>query len=101
MFGSDKGGKNLMLVLGEILSILMTLVYAVYITNGIYGYLPASPFLYNLLNNLVFYGPLSIIAIISLALVWRRGLILRIVFIAVWALIIIYSFFPAFFEQLF
>lgn len=101
MFGSEKGGKNLMLIMGEILAILMTIVYAVYISNIVYGYLPAIPFLHSLLNNLVFYGPLSIICIISLALVWRRGLILRIVFCAVWALILIYSFFPSFFAQLF
>ena len=100
-FRVRKARPNPLLFAGEVFAILMTIAYAVYISNTIYGYLPASHFLHSFLNNLMFYWPLTIVCIISLAMVWRRGLILRISFIVVWSVILLYSFFPTFFAQLF
>ena len=100
-FRVRKARPNPLLFTGEVFAILMTIAYAVYISNTIYGYLPASHFLHSLLNNLMFYGPLTLVCIISLAMVWRRGLILRISFIVIWSVILLYSFFPTFFAQLF
>lgn len=93
--------RNFMKTLLGICATALSAVYLVYISNLLFGYIPVGNFFHSLIGELIYYGPLSLCALCSISLVWRKGIIWKVVVIAVWALIIIFSFFPGLFAQLF
>ncbi len=91
---------NIMQVITGVCATVMTVVYGLFITNLFFAYIPADSFILQFITNLMYYGPLTLAAVCSVALVWNKSLILKIAFIAVWASIILFSFFPSIFNQL-
>jgi hypothetical protein len=78
----------------------MTLCYGLFIANVIYPFIPADNVIFTIITNMMYYGPLSLCAICSVNLVWKRSIILKTIFLVVWAAIIIFSFFPDTFSQI-
>ena len=91
--------KNFINVLLGICATVLAGVYIVYISNMFFSYIPVGTFFHNLINNLIYYGPLSLCALCSISLVWYKGIIFKVIVIAVWAAIIVFSFFPGLFVQ--
>ena len=80
--------------LSRFAAIIMTVVYAVYVSNVVYNYIPFDSWWLNFLDTCVFYGPIVICAVTAVASVSNKGLIVRLAFLAVWVLIFLFSFFP-------
>lgn len=91
--------SNFMKVLVGICASALAVVYLVYISNMFFHYIPVGNFFHSFIGELIYYGPLSLCALCSISLVWRKNLIVKILVIVVWALIIVFSFFPALFVQ--
>ena len=97
----DDFNENPMKFLMGVCATAMTVFYGLFLTNMIWGYIPADSFLLPLITNVMYYGPLTLSAVCSLSLVWNKALIYKIAFLAVWAAIIIFSFFPSVFAGFF
>lgn len=95
----DDFHENPMKFLAGVCATAMTIFYGLFITNMIWGYIPADSFLLPLISNIMYYGPLTLAALCSLSLVWNKSLLLKIAFLAVWVSIIVFSFFPSVFAN--
>ena len=79
-------------ILGEILAIVLILVYAVLILNANFDFIPAGTLL-NILNILRTYGSLALVGIVGFEALSKRGFIFQIIFLALIALIVVFLFF--------
>lgn len=79
--------------IGEILAVVMVLVYAVLIINANFQFIPQGVFM-NILEVLRTYGSLLLVAVVGLEAMSKRNIVFRIIFIALLALIVVFMFFP-------
>ena len=84
----------------SVASIIMTAAYVLYVTNIIYNYIPIDSWLIDFINNFVYYGPLVVCAVASVLAVSKYGFVARLVFIAIWVMIFLFSFFPDVFYRI-
>jgi len=80
-------------ILGEILAILLVLVYAVLILNATFEFIPAGTFL-NILKIVSTYGSLLLVVVVGLEAMSKRNIVFLIIFLALVALIVVFMFFP-------
>lgn len=85
-------------VLGEIIAIVMVLVYALWIINLNFNFLPVE--VVNVLAIVKEYGLLVLVAVVGLEAMSKRNFILRVIFYALVALIVIFLFFPGTYASL-
>ena len=78
-------------VLGEIIAVVMVLVYALWIINLNYHFLPAE--VVNILAIAKEYGLLALVAVVGLEAMSKRNFIFRVIFYALVALVVIFLFF--------
>lgn len=86
-------------VLGEILAITLVVAWAIWIIDA------AFPFVNNqtimaIINFLRTYGSIALIGIVGLEAISKRNFILQIIFLALLAIVVIFSFFPETFAQI-
>lgn len=86
-------------ILGEILAVVLVLLYVVLIINANFTFIPDGAIL-NVLNAVKSYGSLALIAIVYIEFVAKRNLVLQIIFILLLALVVIFLFFPDTFTYL-
>ena len=72
----------------------MMVIYAIWVSNIVYNYIPIDSKFLEFLSNMVFYGPIVICAASAVGAISHKGFAFRIIVIAVWVLIILFSFFP-------
>ncbi|MBQ8882246.1 MAG: hypothetical protein IJY70_02500 [Clostridia bacterium] len=87
-------------ILGEILAILLVVVYILSLANAQWGFLNGIPWLVNIMAILRTYGSLLLVAVVGLEAMSKRNFIFRIIFYAAIAIIVIFMFFPATYTQL-
>ncbi len=87
-------------ILGEILAVFMVVCYIVALANAQWNFLASVPVIENILNIMLHYGALLLVAVVGLEAMVKRGPILRIIFYACLAIIVIFLFFPATYENL-
>ncbi|MBQ7466687.1 MAG: hypothetical protein IJS74_01285 [Clostridia bacterium] len=80
--------------LGKILAVLITLIYIVNISNGIWNYVPADSVWSNIIHYGLFYGPMALILIVTFEAVADKNNLIRILFILFWVAIILFSISP-------
>lgn len=80
-------------ILGEILAVLMVIVYALLIINANFNFIPEGTFL-NILEIMRTYGSLLLVGIVGLEAMSKRNFVFQIIFLALLALIIVFLFFP-------
>ena len=80
-------------ILGEILAVIMVLVYVVLIINANFQFIPEGAFL-NILNIIRTYGSLLLVGVVGLEAISKRNLIFQIIFLALMAIIVVFLFFP-------
>lgn len=85
-------------ILGEIIAIVMVLVYALWIINLNFNFLPVE--VVNVLAIVKEYGLLVLVAVVGLEAMSKRNFILRVIFYALVALIVIFLFFPGTYASL-
>ena len=86
-------------IIGEILAVVLVLVYVVLILNANFSFIPEGVFL-NILEILRTYGSLILVGVVGLEAMSKRNLVFQIIFIALLALIVVFMFFPGTYENL-
>ena len=86
-------------IIGEILAVVLVLVYVVLILNANFSFIPEGVFL-NILEILRTYGSLILVGVVGLEAMSKRNLVFQIIFIALLALIVVFLFFPGTYETL-
>ncbi len=87
-------------IVGEIVAVLLVLVWIVLLANAQWNFLDSVPTLLNILNLIRAYGGLILMAIVGLEAMSKRNIVLRIVFLACLAIIVVFLFFPGTYENL-
>jgi len=87
-----KKSEKLFDILGEILAVVMVLVYALLIINANFSFLPTA--VLNVFEVIRTYGSLVLIGVVGLEAMSKRNFIFQIIFLALCALIVIFLFFP-------
>lgn len=80
--------------LGKLVALFLTLVYALFVSNAYFNYIPVG-IITQIISYAMLYGPMILIIITTMEAIKDRSLILKILFLAVWAVIFIFSFFPS------
>ncbi len=93
-----KRSEKLFDILGEILAVVLVLVYAVLIIDSNFDFIPDGTFL-NILQILRTYGSLALVGIVGLEAMSKRNLLFQIIFLALIALIVVFLFFPGTYES--
>ena len=86
-------------IIGEILAVVMVLVYALLIINANFSFIPEGTFM-NILEILRTYGSLLLVAVVGLEAISKRNIVFQIIFLALLALIVVLMFFPGTYENL-
>lgn len=86
-------------VLGEILAVLLVVVYIVLLANAQWDFIPNDTLL-RVLDIIRTYGSLLLVAVVGMEAMSKRSFILRVIFYACIAIIVIFMFFPATYENL-
>ena len=86
-------------IIGEILAILMVIVYIVSLANAQWSFINNATVL-NILNIARTYGSILLVGIVGMEAMSKRTLVLRIVFYVCIAIIVIFLFFPGTYSQL-
>ena len=86
-------------IIGEILAVVLVLVYVVLILNANFSFIPEGVFL-NILEILRTYGSLILVGVVGLEAMSKRNLVFQIIFITLLALIVVFLFFPGTYENL-
>ena len=85
--------------IGGAIGIIMTLIFGVIVANEIWQFLP-SVYLVAILNEAIYYGGIALVIITTLEMIANVNFIVKLVFVAIWAFIIVYSFSPTLFGLL-
>ena len=85
-------------VLGEILAIVLVIVYILSMADAQWGFLTGT--LLSVVSFLRAYGSLLLVAIVGMEAVSKRAFIWRLLFYIAVAAIVVFSFFPGTYENL-
>lgn len=85
-------------ILGEILAVLLVVVFALLIINATFEFLPDG--VLNVFEVIRNYGSLVLIAVVGLEAMSKRNFIFQIIFLALLALIVVFLFFPGTYDNL-
>ena len=94
-----KGMEKVWDIIGEILAVVMVLVYALLIINAKFQFIPEGTFK-NILEIIRTYGSILLVAVVGLEAMSKRNVIFQIIFIALLALIVVFLFFPETYQNL-
>ena len=93
MANKNEGLEKILDTLGEILAFVTVALYAVLIVNATWTFIPQGTFL-NILLVAKNYASLAVVAVVGLEAVVKKGFILKLIFIILLAIVIIFQFFP-------
>lgn len=88
-----KGTEKIWDILGEILAIILVIVYALLIINASFSFIPEGTFL-NILEIIRTYGSLLLVGVVGMEAMSKRNFIFRIIFLLLIAVIVVFLFFP-------
>lgn len=93
-----KGLEKVFDIIGEILAVVMVVVFALLIINANFSFLPDA--VLNVFEVIRTYGSLVLIAVVGLEAMAKRNFVFQIIFLALLALIVVFLFFPGTYENL-
>ena len=73
-----KGTEKLWDILGEILAVVLIIIYALLILNANFGFLPTEGWIVSALHILKTYGSLALVGIVGLEAISKRNILFRI-----------------------
>lgn len=94
-----KGIGKIFDIIGEILAVIMVIVYALLIINANFSFIGEGTF-FKVLEILRTYGSLALVGIVGFEAMAKRNIIFQIIFLALVALIIVFLFFPGTYQNL-
>ena len=86
-------------LIGEILAVIMVAVYILTLANAQWQFINSTTIL-NILAIMRMYGSLLLVAVVGMEAMSKRKFLLRIIFYACVAIIVIFLFFPATYQNL-
>ena len=86
-------------LIGEILAVIMVAVYILTLANAQWQFINSTTIL-NILAVMRMYGSLLLVAVVGMEAMSKRKFLLRIIFYACIAIIVIFLFFPATYQNL-
>lgn len=86
-------------LIGEILAVIMVAVYILTLANAQWQFINSTTIL-NILAIMRMYGSLLLVAVVGMEAMSKRKFLLRIIFYACIAIIVIFLFFPATYQNL-
>ncbi len=93
-----KGLEKVFDIIGEILAVVLVVVFALLIINANYSFLPDA--VLNVFEVIRTYGSLILIAVVGLEAMSKRNFIFQIIFLALLALIVVFLCFRGTYENL-
>lgn len=93
MANKNEGLEKFLDIFGEILAFTTVALYAVLIINATWPFIPQGTFL-NILLVAKNYASLAVVAVVGLEAVVKRGFVIKLIFIILLAIVIIFQFFP-------
>ena len=75
-------------------SLMMALFYLLYVTNNVFCYIPFDSVFVTLLDNIIYFGPIVVCGLMSVAVLWSRGKVLRWIALGLWIVVLVFSFVP-------
>lgn len=81
-------------ILGEIIAVVMVVIYILALANARWMFIK-SDVLLNIIKVALTYGSLLLVAVVGLEAISKRNLVIRIIFYACLAIIVIFLFFPS------
>lgn len=93
-----KGLEKVFDIIGEILAVVLVVVFALLIINANYSFLPDA--VLNVFEVIRTYGSLVLIAVVGLEAMSKRNFIFQIIFLALLALIVVFLCFRGTYENL-
>lgn len=81
-------------ILGEILAIILVVVYIVSLANAQWHFLDGITWLTNIMAILRTYGAILLVAVVGMEAMSKRNFIFRAIFYCAIAIIVIFMFFP-------
>ena len=93
-----KGLEKVFDIIGEILAVVMVVVFALLIINANFSFLPDA--VLNVFEVIRTYGSLVLIAVVGLEAMSKRNFIFQIIFLALLALIVVFLCFRGTYENL-
>lgn len=93
-----KGLEKVFDIIGEILAVVMVVVFALLIINANFSFLPDA--VLNVFEVIRTYGSLILIAVVGLEAMSKRNFIFQIIFLALLALIVVFLCFRGTYENL-
>ncbi len=94
-----KGTKSFWDLLGEVLAVALIVVYAILILNANFTFIPQGTLL-GILELIRTYGSLVLIAVVGFEALAERNFVIKIIFILLIALIVVFMFFPGTYANL-
>ncbi len=95
----SKSSEKFWDILGEILAVVLVVTYALLITNASFNYIPDGLFK-DILEIIRTYGSIALMGVVGLETISKRNIVFKIIFIALFALIVVFMFFPGTYENL-
>ena len=86
-----KGLEKVFDIIGEILAVVLVVVFALLILDAKFDFLPDG--VLNVFKVIQTYGALVLIAVVGLEAMSKRNLVFQIIFLAMLALIVVFLFF--------
>lgn len=93
-----KGLEKVFDIIGEILAVVLVVVFALLIINANFSFLPDA--VLNVFEVIRTYGSLILIAVVGLEAMAKRNFIFQIIFLALLALIVVFLCFRGTYENL-
>lgn len=81
-------------IIGEILAVVLVIVFALLIIDANFSFLDNVAWLKNIFEIIRNYGALVLIAVVGLEAMSKRNFLFQIIFLALIALIVVFLFFP-------
>ena len=81
-------------IIGEILAVVLVIVFALLIIDANFPFLGNVEWLKNAFEIIRTYGSLLLIAVVGLGAMSKRNFLFQLIFIALLALIVVFLFFP-------
>ena len=100
MTEAQENSKKFLDILGMGAAIVTVIAYLMLVINAQWPFLQDAVWLYNILVVIQTYAPLVVVAIVGLEFVSKRSLLIRVIYYAAVALIVISMFFPATWQHL-
>ena len=95
----SKNNEKFWDLLGEILALVLLVVYAVLILDANFHFLPSGK-LMEVLQILRTYGSFALVGVVGFEAITKRGFIFKLIFLLMVALVVVFMFFPQTYDSL-